>query len=119
VLHRTLHHRDLYPCHFLAKSPSEIALIDAARVRPLPRFTRRRWIVKDLAQFRYGMSQLGVKSASLDAWLELWAERLGTFAGGWRDAVLRKTDRIAAHDARLSTTAPERDVSLPPREVAG
>ncbi len=59
-----LHHRDLYLCHFLGRRDenpqADLRLIDAARVRPLPGpLTRRRWIVKDLAQFWYSTTATG------------------------------------------------------------
>src|SRR4051794_10486055 len=57
-----LHHRDLYLCHFFAKSdnPTDLRLIDVARVRPLGGFSRNRWIIKDLAQFWYSTASLPV-----------------------------------------------------------
>src|SRR5687768_17634199 len=65
VLHSAgLHHRDLYLCHFFARVGDgggvDLRLIDAARVRPLPRFLPRRWIIKDLAQFWYSTLALPV-----------------------------------------------------------
>lgn len=111
-LHRAgLHHRDLYLCHFLSRE-GEIRLIDAARVRKMPWLTRRRWIVKDLAQFRYSGLEAGVGEEDLDAWLRLWAEHVDTRPHRWRDAVRRKTDRIARHDLHLRQRQPERRTSL-------
>src|SRR6185503_19070606 len=56
-LHRAgLHHRDLYLCHFVAKVDGanvDARVIDVARVSRFGRLLRRRWIVKDLAQFWY------------------------------------------------------------------
>lgn len=106
-----LHHRDLYLCHFLM-SDATVRLIDAARVQRLPWLTRRRWIVKDLAQFRYSGLEVGVGEDELDDWLRLWAGYVGTDATRWRDAVRRKTSRIARHDLRLREHRPERRTSL-------
>ena len=105
-----LHHRDLYPCHFLLNVAGDVRLIDAARVRKLPRLTRRRWVVKDLAQFRYGASRAGAGEAALDAWLNRYVGELAPV--GLRASVVRKAGRIARHDGRLRERAPERDVSL-------
>src|SRR5207302_4714741 len=81
-LHRAgLHHRDLYLCHFMAKISGEeidIKLIDPARVRRLPgMLTRRRWIIKDVAQFWYSTLSLAITDAQRDAWLARYAEQRG------------------------------------------
>ena len=69
-----LHHRDLYLCHFMAHisdDKTEVKLIDTARVRRLPGvLTRRRWIVKDLAQFWYSTLKLPVSDEQRNAWLD-------------------------------------------------
>ena len=105
-----LHHRDLYPCHFLLDAAGAVCLIDAARVGKLPRLTRRRWVVKDLAQFRYGGERAGVAAAQLDAWLDRYAG--GAAPPRLAAAVLRKAARIARHDAALRRRQPGRDASL-------
>lgn len=112
-----LHHRDLYLCHFLVdrESPARVHLIDAARVRRLPRWPgwwRRRWMVKDLAQFRFSVMSEGVDEAAARRWLEAWAANLGEDASAWEPAVRRKAMRIARHDARLAERRPERHVGL-------
>ena len=107
-----LHHRDLYLCHFLMAKRT-VCLIDAARVRPLPWLTRRRWIVKDLAQFRFSGLQAGVAEAEMDEWLSDWALRMRINPRRWRSAVTRKAAWIARHDAQLAKEQPERYASLP------
>ena len=108
-----LHHRDLYPCHFLLNDALDVRLIDAARVKRLPRLTRRRWLVKDLAQFRYGAARAGVGEDALDAWLARWSARVRpTRPDALRRSVVAKTMRIARHDASLRRSQPGRDVSL-------
>ncbi len=106
-----LHHRDLYLCHFLLKPDgSDCHLIDAARVRPLPWLTKRRWVVKDIAQFIYSAKQANVPEDRIEAWFTRWARAYSVFPGGWRDAVESKVRSIGVHDARESVRA--RDVSL-------
>jgi hypothetical protein len=118
ILHNAgLHHRDLYLCHFFGRPDdpaAPLALIDAARVRPLPRLFKTRWIVKDLAQFRYSAQQLHVPEALLDEWLERYTSRrsLGN-AGFLRRRILQKTAWIARHDARLVSRQPQRNISIP------
>lgn len=117
-LHRAgLHHRDLYLCHFLARmtnEPVDVRLIDTARVRRLPRLFRRRWIVKDLAQFWYSTTKLPVSEAQRDAWLGRYAEQAGMgSAGSLRRKILRKANWIAAHDAKLRRQQPRRNISIP------
>lgn len=114
-----LHHRDLYLCHFFVRAdadgaPAEMRLIDAARVRALPGFlTRRRWIVKDLAQFWYSTESLAVSEEQRERWLVRYSEmREGRFREGLVGAVRRKARAIARHDARLKVSQPKRNVSL-------
>ncbi len=119
-LHRAgLHHRDLYLCHFFAQfaedGKPQLALIDAARVRPLPRFFRGRWVVKDLAQFWYSTTKLpGVTDAQREAWLARYIAQRGlTSAASLRRAIERKVGWIARHDRKLNAEQPTRNVSLP------
>ena len=113
-----LHHRDLYLNHVFVdpKYPERIALLDAARVRRLPRWFRHRWIVKDLAQFAYSTRLMRVSSEVLERWLARYAELASVDDVGrlTRD-VARKTRWIAGHDERLRRVAPERAVALEPR----
>jgi hypothetical protein len=114
-----LHHRDLYLCHFFARlggqgGRPELRLIDAARVRALPRFlTRRRWIVKDLAQFWYSTLALAVTDEQRERWMaDYSARRTGPWAAGLGAAVGRKARGIGRHDAKLRLSQPKRNVSL-------
>lgn len=113
-----LRHRDLYLCHFLARVEDdelrELALIDAARVTRLPRFFANRWIVKDLAQFRFSTTRLPIADEQRDRWFDRYAklrrlDRPATLLAH----VVRKTTWIARHDASLRQRQPGRDVSLP------
>jgi len=117
-----LHHRDLYLCHFFTKmaeegSIADVRLIDVARVRRLGSpFTRRRWIVKDLAQFWYSTTKLAeVNDAQRRRWLERYAAKRGggISADSLVSSIVRKSDRIARHDARLNSKQPDRNVSIP------
>ena len=120
-----LHHRDLYLCHFFARpgegaAPPELALIDAARVRPLPRFFARRWVVKDLAQFWYSTTKLPVTDEQRHAWLARYAGQRGLANGAsLRRAVERKARWIARHDRKLNAQQPTRNVSLPAAGAEG
>ena len=113
-----LHHRDLYLCHFMARTAGDtvdVRLIDTARVKRLPgRLTRSRWIVKDLAQFWYSTLKLAVTGEQRVAWLKHYADRTGAARiDALQRRVERKSRSIARHDARLHRLRPERDVSLP------
>lgn len=113
-----LHHRDLYLCHFMAKVDSagtDLKLIDSARVRQLPGFlTRRRWIIKDLAQFWYSTLKLPITDAQRDAWLQRYAGQRGLPTGATlRPSIIRKSNQIARHDAVLNRKRPTRNVSIP------
>ncbi len=115
---RGLHHRDLYLCHFMIRAADgqvAVRLIDTARVKRLPGiFTRRRWIVKDLAQFWYSTLSLPISDAERLAWLKRYAE--GTKVAGverLQQAIERKTRAIARHDQRLKISQPQRNVSIP------
>ena len=105
-----LHHRDLYLCHFFVKGDGEdleVRLIDAARVRPLPRWLKKRWIVKDLAQFWYSAVQLGVPREQMVQWLNRYG------SAGLLRAIERKVSWIAHHDKKLNLAQPNRNVSIP------
>lgn len=114
-----LHHRDLYLCHFFTRigPPQEIALIDAARVKPLPAWFGRRWVVKDLAQFWYSTMSLPVTDQQRDAWLARYAHRRGiSSTTSLRRAIVRKSNWIARHDRSLRQKQPTRNISLPAGE---
>jgi hypothetical protein len=112
-----LHHRDLYLCHFMARvvgGSTELKLIDTARVKPLPAWFARRWIVKDLAQFWYSTLQLPVTDEQRADWLNRYAISRGLKnPAALKQAIERKARSIARHDDRLHQKRPERDVSLP------
>jgi hypothetical protein len=115
-----LHHRDLYLCHFFAKTVEgkapDLALIDAARVKALPGWFARRWVVKDLAQFWYSTTKLPVTDAERDAWLARYARQRGLSKDKQltlRQAIVRKSAWIARHDRSLNAKQPARNVSLP------
>jgi hypothetical protein len=112
-----LHHRDLYLCHFMARVEGDrvdLKLIDTARVKRLPGFLRRRWIVKDLAQFWYSTLKLPVTNEQRAAWLQRYArQRRLDGVDSLRRRIERKVRSIARHDARLHRDRPERDVSIP------
>ena len=117
---RGLHHRDLYLCHFMAPVSDsgtdavDVKLIDTARVRPLPGFlTRRRWVVKDLAQFWYSTTRLPVSDEQRSAWLDRYAAGSSVAPEGLRRSIVRKTRWIARHDRRLATSQPKRNISIP------
>jgi len=114
-----LHHRDLYLCHFLAKVEEdrapELRLIDAARVGPLPgALMRRRWIIKDLAQFWYSTQALPVSDAQRDAWLTRYCEqtKIARFES-LKKSIFRKSNAIGAHDRKLRVRQPRRNISIP------
>lgn len=112
-----LHHRDLYLCHFFAKENNEkieLRLIDAARVRPLPRWLSQRWIVKDLAQFWYSATQLSISRQQLMEWLTCYASRRKLDGiDALTRAIERKSRWIAGHDRKLNKSQPGRNVSIP------
>lgn len=112
-----LHHRDLYLCHFMARvAPGDLdlKLIDTARVKRLPPFLRRRWIVKDLAQFWYSTMKLAISDERRSRWLARYLSRRNIpQSESPRQAIERKVRSIARHDARLHRDRPERDVSIP------
>lgn len=115
---RGLHHRDLYLCHFFVKAEGEqveLKLIDAARVKRLPWIvTRRRWVVKDLAQFWYSTLSLPITDEQRARWLARYAaERKLKSVGGLRRSIERKVRAIARHDLSLRGAQPNRNVSIP------
>lgn len=111
-----LHHRDLYLCHFFVNEtdPADLRLIDAARVRRLPRWPfGRRWIIKDLAQLVFSLRTAGASEEQIITLLTTYAQAcdIGGIAGLKRK-IDRKAARIAKHDASLRQRQPTRNVSL-------
>jgi hypothetical protein len=122
--HSNLHHRDLYLCHFMIKPAANSAgadkvdakLIDMARVTRLKSiFTRRRWIVKDLAQFWYSTLSLPVTDEQRIQWLTRYAQMREIPAEGLLRPIQRKAAAIARHDVELRKKQPGRNVSVAPR----
>jgi heptose I phosphotransferase len=116
-LHRSgLHHRDLYLNHFWANvgnDPIALRLIDAARVRKLPQWFRRRWLVKDLAQFVFSLRKYSIADTLVDEWLNQYARASGTQLSSWfRASISRKVAWIARNDARLRRRHPTRNVRI-------
>jgi hypothetical protein len=116
-LHRAgLHHRDLYLCHFFAKVDGgevDMRLIDVARVSRFGRLLRRRWIVKDLAQFWYSTFAYG--AAISDEQRHRWLVRYAGHEPSPRfvRAIQRKVRAIGRHDAKLKKAQPKRNISIP------
>ena len=107
-----LHHRDLYLCHFYARVEDDavdLRLMDAGRVRKLPWLTKRRWIVKDVAQFVYSIRDLDQRL--INQWLETYASARGV-SMSIRRAIDRKVAFIARHDAKLRQKQPTRNVAI-------
>jgi hypothetical protein len=109
-----LHHRDLYLCHFLLKG-TDLRLIDAARVRPFPGpITRRRWILKDLAQFWYSAQMPQITDEQRNQWLTRYCEQTKiSRVDSLRKSMVRKSDAIAVHDKSLRLKQPLRNISIP------
>jgi heptose I phosphotransferase len=115
-LHRTgLHHRDLYLCHFFARVEGanvDVKLIDAARVGRLRGLTKRRWIIKDLAQFWYStLAHPAVTDEHRRRWLERYAGHVPS--PRFVRAIERKVRAIGRHDAKLKKAQPTRNISIP------
>jgi hypothetical protein len=111
-----LHHRDLYLCHFFTneRDHADVRLIDPGRVKKLPRWPlRRRWIVKDLAQFWYSTLRLAVTEEQRRAWLEHYSLCTGSKPSDWLSAIGRKAAWIARHDAKLRMRQAGRNISIP------
>ena len=115
-----LHHRDMYLCHFFTRPAGkggglDLRLIDCARVKPLPKLFRRRWVVKDLAQYWYSsLKHKQITNADRLRWLERYAAQSGvTDVAGLRKSILRKVAWIARHDRKLNASQPDRNVSIP------
>jgi hypothetical protein len=111
-----LHHRDLYLCHFMIKpmeNSVDAKLIDMARVSRMKSvFTRRRWIVKDLAQFWYSTINLPVTDAQRQRWLARYCEQRKISAADLLRAIQRKSAAIGRHDTALRKKQPSRNVSI-------
>lgn len=109
-------HRDLYLCHFFVRPRDggvDVRLIDCARVLIRP-FWRRRWQVKDLAQFAYSTREHAVSPEELDRWFDAYGAAFGRAVSPYaRRAIGLKADWIARHDAALRRRQPGRNVAIP------
>ena len=119
-----LHHQDMYLCHFYVKfgenSAIDVRLIDAARVGRMGFLSRTRWIVKDLAQFWFSTMSLPITQGQRMEWLDEYAEiRNIEKITKLQLAIQRKSDWIAAHDARLRVQQPKRNISIPDHRASG
>jgi hypothetical protein len=118
-----LHHRDLYLCHFMVRIDAsvDVRLIDAARVARLTNLlTRRRWIVKDLAQFWYSTTKHPtISDEDRSEWLAAYVGERDLLNSNLRRAIERKSAAIARHDAKLNRQQPGRNVSIPRASDAG
>jgi hypothetical protein len=109
-----LHHRDLYLGHFFgdfSAEPPALRLIDAGRVRTLPRLLAKRWVIKDLAQFIFSTQGLPISDAQRSAWLDCYAKARGITLR-FRALIDAKARQIARHDAQLRRKNPTRNVAL-------
>ncbi|MGC4030810.1 MAG: lipopolysaccharide kinase InaA family protein [Tepidisphaeraceae bacterium] len=132
-LHKAgLHHRDLYLCHFYVGAtpaspangqprpsgdagvaPTSARIMDAGRVRALPKWFRTRWLVKDIAQFVYSARKFGVAEELVQQWLAKYEAVSGTKVdASFRRAIERKVKFITRHDAELRKRDPTRNVSI-------
>ncbi|MBN2326113.1 MAG: hypothetical protein JXR73_03090 [Candidatus Omnitrophica bacterium] len=105
-MHRLrLIHRDLYLCHIFfdpgAASGDSLHLIDLQRVIR-PRWLLHRWIVKDLAALNFSTPFPFVTTKDRIRWLKLYLDvrRLGRKEKRLIRQIMRKTKKIAAHDAK-------------------
>lgn len=115
-LHRArLHHRDLYLCHFMVRpEPFDIRLIDTARVGPMSNpLTRRRWIVKDLAQFFFSTTRHGISDGQRSMWFNHYTRHCGGEPRNLLPDITAKVAHIARHDQKLNERQPRRNVSIP------
>ncbi len=111
-----LHHRDLYIGHFWANTdvdPIAMRLIDAARVKPLPRWFQRRWLVKDVAQFVFSLKKFDLDPQTIDRWFGEYAKHSDhPVTDLFKRAVFSKVRWIERHDAKLRAKNPTRNVAI-------
>jgi hypothetical protein len=117
LLHnKGLHHRDLYLCHFMVKPVGDSVdakLIDMTRVDRLRSvLTRRRWIIKDLAQFWYSTQNVPVSDEQRIAWLARYCKQRAIKFERFIGPIQQKAAAIARHDVKLRKKQPGRNVSI-------
>lgn len=92
----SLFHRDFYWCHFFVREPSPGAfrahLIDLQRIRQ-SRWSRLRWLLKDLAQFRFSVPAEHVAPEEELYWYQCYR---GSNNWTWRDRLVHETIGIRA-----------------------
>ena len=94
-------HRDFYLCHTFVHKESGgyvFHLIDLQRVQKR-QFMRRRWIVKDLAQFNYSALKL-VDEEGRRIFYDTWCENTGTESKKLLKAVEKKTAEMVKREER-------------------
>jgi len=79
--------------------------------------TRKRWIVKDLAQFWYSAKKMGIVDDQLIRWLGRYTDKAGSIAPPL-SPIEAKVSWIARHDSRLNQSQPNRNISIPPARGA-
>jgi hypothetical protein len=116
-----LHHRDLYLNHFFCcphaingvQSSDQLYLIDAARVRHLPRWFTTRWIVKDVAQLFYSATEFALTVCQRQSWIEVYESLASVKLQSCENRILAKIESIRRHDGRLRRREPNRNLPLP------
>jgi hypothetical protein len=79
----------------------------------LPKWFRRRWLVKDVAQFVYSVRNLNIPESQLDEWFRQYTAAGGAMVDDtFRKAVDAKVAAIARHDRALRKREPTRNVSI-------
>ena len=113
-----LHHRDFYLCHvFVAVGGDQhrpLHLIDPGRVARMPPWPMHyRWMVKDVAQLYYSVTDAGLSVSLRGRIISRYLERSPRLTR-WlcRIFVPLKARFIARHDANLRRQQPGRRVSL-------
>jgi hypothetical protein len=111
-----LHHRDLYIGHFwanLTTDPVQVRLIDAARVRPLPRLFKTRWLVKDVAQFFFSLQRFKILSTLIDQWWSVYTSHCAySVDERFKNRVNQKIQWIQRHNEKLRRKDPDRNLPI-------
>lgn len=112
-----LHHRDLYLCHVFVPTDHQdrpLHLIDPGRVARMPPWPMHyRWIVKDLAQLYYSVTDSGLSISLRDRMIAAYLARASTLTAIiCRVFIPLKAKFIARHDANLRRKQPGRRVAL-------
>ena len=92
-------HRDFYLCHTFVEQLEDdwkFYLIDLQRVQKR-KFWRKRWIVKDLAQFNYSALKL-VDDEGRRIFYDTWCKETGVNPKSLSKAVQKKTDKMVKRE---------------------